>query len=160
MGPDNPWSPDWRPDPSGARLLAIKAARRGAMLAGLIYLPLAAIVLAVSPLPDQLVLPALLVGLPGVALLGAGLTSAALGSRLEAASAGAAFAVGAPVAAVTSLVIGAFLLSAFAEGGADLAGPILRAGVTSAIAVAPVVAISAGLWVVAVRRVGRVAPRD
>ena len=159
MGPDNPWSPNWRPDPSGDRLRAIRRARHGALLAGIVYLPLAGVILAVSPLPDDIAAAALLVGLPGVALLGAGLSGSASGSRLEALFAGVAFAIGAPVAAVTSLVIGAFLLSAFADGGFDLAGPILRAGVQSAIAVAPAVAIAALGWVVAVRRLARPAPR-
>ena len=36
MGPDNPWSPAWRPDESGDRLRAIRAARRGAILAVLV----------------------------------------------------------------------------------------------------------------------------
>ena len=48
--------------------------------------------------------------LPALALLGAGLTSAALGSRSSAASAGLAMAVGAPVAAVTSAMICTFVL--------------------------------------------------
>ena len=41
MGPNNPWSPNWRPDPTGRRLVAIRAARRGALLAGIAYIPLA-----------------------------------------------------------------------------------------------------------------------
>ena len=49
--------------------------------------------------------------LPALALLGAGLTSAALGSRSSAASAGLAMAVGAPVAAVTSAMICTFAWS-------------------------------------------------
>ncbi len=154
MGPDNPWSPNWRPDTTGGRLTAIRAARRGAVLAGIVYLPISASVLAIHPVAVHQVLAvlALLVGLPGVALLGAGLAPAALGARLDALVAGVAFGIGAPVAAVTSIVIGAFLLSAFATGNLDLAGPILRGGVLAAVGVAPVVALGAALWVVAVRR--------
>ena len=43
MGPANPWSPNWQPDPSGGRLLRIRAARRGALLAAAIYLPVATV---------------------------------------------------------------------------------------------------------------------
>lgn len=155
MGPDNPWSPNWRPDPSGHRLATIRAARRGGLLAGIVYLPVGASVLAVSDLPDTLALIALLVGLPAVALLGAGLASSALGSAPEAAATGLAFAIGAPVAAVTSLVIGAFVVSLFAPGHPDLAGMLVRTGVTTALGVAPLVAAAAAVWVVAVRLVAR-----
>lgn len=158
MGSSNPWSPNWRPDPTGGRLAAIRAARRGALLAGIVYLPVGASELALGPLPDTLALLALVVGLPGVALLGAGLAPATLGSRIDAVVAGLAFAIGAPVAAVTSIVIGAFVLSAFVQGGADLAGPILRAGVSAALGVAPIVALGASLWVLSVRRLNRPTP--
>ena len=43
MGPSNPWSPNWQPDPTGRRLLTIRAARRGAFLAAGIYLPIAVV---------------------------------------------------------------------------------------------------------------------
>lgn len=157
MGPDNPWSPNWRPDPSGGRLVAIRAARRGAVFAGLVYLPLSAAVLTLQPLPVPTVLAAsaLLVGLPGVALLGAGLGPATLGARIDAVVAGVAFAIGAPVAAVTSIVIGAVVLRMLATGGPDLAGSILRGGVLAALGVAPLVALGSACWVIAVRRLGR-----
>lgn len=155
MGPDNPWSPNWRPDPSGHRLEAIRAARRGGLLAGIVYLPVGASVLAVSEIPDAVALLALVVGLPAVGLLGAGLAASALGSRPEAVVTGIAFAIGAPVAAVTSIVIGAFFLSLFARGHPDLAGPILRAGVMAAVGVAPLVAVAAAIWVLGVRRLAR-----
>lgn len=71
MGPNNPWSPTWRPDPTGGRLRAIRAARRGALLAGLVYLPAAAAVVVVSPMPDEVEVLVLGIGLPGVALLAA-----------------------------------------------------------------------------------------
>lgn len=155
MGPDNPWSPQWRPDPSGRRLAAIRAARRGGLLAGIAYLPVGVSVLAVSDLPDVIASVALVVGLPAVVLLGAGLAPSALGSRPEAVMTGVAFAIGGPVAAVTSLVIGALVLGIFLRGGPDLAGPILRAGVSAALGVAPLVALASTVWVVAVRRLAR-----
>ncbi len=154
MGPDNPWSPNWRPDTSGRRLAAIRTARRGAWLAGLVYLPVGAAVLAVSDLSDRVALVALLVGLPAVALLGAGLAQSALGGRIDALVTGIAFAIGAPVAAVTSLVIGAFVIGVFVPDS-DVAGPILRGGVLAAVAVAPAVAVAAAAWVLAVRRFAR-----
>jgi len=155
MGPNNPWSPNWRPDPTGRRLVAIRAARRGALLAGILYVPLGAAALTLEPLPHDFALMALAVGLPGVALLGAGLAPATLESRIDAAVAGIAFAIGSPVAAVTSIVIGAFVLSAFAHDQVSLAGPFLRAGVSAALGIAPLVALAAALWVVVVRRLGR-----
>lgn len=155
MGPNNPWSPNWRPDPTGRRLVSIRAARRGALLAGIAYVPLGIAALSVAQQPRELAMLALAVGLPGVALLGAGLAPATLDSRIDAVVAGIAFAIGSPVAAVTSIVIGAFVLSAFVKGGADLAGPLLRAGVTTALGIAPLVALAATLWVLAVRRLSR-----
>ena len=146
MGPNNPWSPNWRPDPTGRRLAGIRTARRGAWLAALAYLPLGAAAVATSQLPRDVAMVGLAVGLPGVALLGAGLAPAALGSRID------AVAVGGPVAAVTSIVIAALVLGAVATGGADLAGPILRAGVRAAVGIGPLVALVAAGWVLAVRR--------
>ncbi len=154
MGPDNPWSPAWRPDPSGRRLVAIRAARRGALLAGIVYLPVSALALSIAPLPisQDLAFTALLMGLPAVALLGAGLGPAAIGGRIDAVVTGIAFAIGAPVAAVTSITIGALLLSAFVADGPDLAGPILRSGVLVAVGAAPLVALGSAAWVVVLRR--------
>lgn len=154
MGPDNPWSPDWRPDPTGDRLRGIRAARSGAVLAGLVYLPIAGVVLAVSPLPDDIAVAALVVGLPGVALLGAGLTPAALGSWFESVFAGIAFAVGSPVASVVSLVIGAAVIDLLDEVD-DLPARVLRAGVITAVGIAPLLAAAAAAWVVTVRRLAR-----
>jgi hypothetical protein len=155
MGPNNPWSPSWRPDPTGRRLAAIRTARRGALLAGLAYVPLGAAAVATSQLPRDVAMIVLAVGLPGVALLGAGLAPAALGSRIDAVAVGIAFAIGCPVAAVTSIVIVGFILGLFAPGDADLAGPILRAGVQAALGIAPIVAIVAATWVLAVRWLDR-----
>ena len=157
MGPDNPWSPNWRPDPTGRRLAAIRVARRGALLAGVVYLAVGAAVLLSSSLPDIVALSALIIGLPGVALLGAGLANAALGAWVDAVVTGVAFAIGAPVAAVTSVVIGAVVLVTFVPEAPDLPGPILRTGVLVAVGVAPIVAVAAAVWVFAVRRVARTA---
>lgn len=129
--------------------------RRGAVLAGVVYAILAIAVRVVSPLPEPLIVAALVVGLPGAALLGAGLTPAAAGSRPEAMVAGLAFALGIPVAAVTSLLIGAFVLGVVGDAAVDLTAPILRSGVSQAVAVAPAVGLAALAWTVGVRRVSR-----
>jgi hypothetical protein len=117
--------------------------------------------LAVGTLPQQAGLVALAIGLPGVALLGAGLAPSTLGSRPDAAVTGVAFAVGAPVAAVTSIALGAFVLSAFAAGNLELVGSIVRAGVLAAIGVLPLVVLAAVAWVILTRRIGKpaMAPR-
>lgn len=155
MGPNNPWSPQWRPDPTGRRLAGIHTARRGALLAAVAYVPLAAAAIATSQLPRPVALVILAIGFPGVVLLGAGLAPAALGSKVDAVAVGVAFAIGCPVAAVTSIVIGAFVLGALVPGGPDLAGPILRGGVNAALGIAPLVALIAAGWVIAIRRLDR-----
>jgi hypothetical protein len=69
--------------------------------------------------------------------------------------------VGVPVAAVTSAMIGAFVLVGLggaASGqmdGADVAGVLLRVGVTAAVRISPLIAIAAVAWVMLVRRLGR-----
>ena len=125
------------------------------MLAGIAYVPLAAAAVATSQVPRDLAMLVLAIGLPGVALLGAGLAPAALGSRIDAVAVGIAFGVGCPVAAVTSIVIGGFVLGLVAPGESDLAGPILRGGVRAAVDIAPVVALVAAIWVLAVRWLDR-----
>lgn len=157
MGPDNPWSPNWRPDPTGGRLIAIRAARRGALLAGILYLPTGAIALVMSSIAmtDEIRLLVLVIGLPAVALLGAGLAPATIGSRIDAVVAGVALAIGAPVAAVTSILIGALVVDIFAAPNVDLVGPLLRGGVMAAVGVAPLVALASAAWVLAVRRLSR-----
>jgi hypothetical protein len=159
-----PWSPNWRPDPTGRRLAGIHAARRGALLAAVIFGAL--VTIAVLRAPDQapslsgaslagaLVVAALSV--PGLALLGAGLTAAALGSRASAAAAGLAIAVGVPVAAVTSAMIAAFVAGAVRNGfdvATTAASSILRGGVTAAVWISPLIALGAVVWVMVVRRV-------
>ena len=153
MGPSNPWSPNWRPDPSGGRLLAIRAARRGAFLAGVLYVPLGIAAAATYDADPSIETMVIAIGLPGVALLGAGLAPAALGSRVDAFVVGIALAIGAPVAATASLVIGGWVVDSWIGNSALLASPILRAGVSSAIHVAPLVALAAAAWVVILRRI-------
>jgi len=43
-----PWDPNWRPDPTGRRLVAIRAARRGALAAGVIFGSLEVVATVVS----------------------------------------------------------------------------------------------------------------
>src|SRR6187200_3407894 len=145
MGPSNPWSPNWRPDPTGNRLVRIRAARRGAWLAAAIYLPIAVVAAAmaadpITTLPTffwaPLATAAVLSGVAGIALLGAGLAPAALGSRIDAVV--VAIAIGAPVAATASVVIWGWVIDSWmAAQDADLAAPFLRAGVLAALRVAP-----------------------
>ncbi len=162
MGPSNPWSPNWRPDPTGGRLLTIRVARRGAYLAAGIYVPIAVVAafLAANPLaalPPAFMPPiatiAVLSGVAGVALLGAGLAPAALGSKIDAVVVGIALAIGAPVAATASLVIWGWVIDTWLIGQADVAAPFLRAGVSAAMQVAPLVAVGAAAWVMILRRV-------
>ena len=162
MGPSNPWSPNWRPDPTGGRLVTIRAARRGAYLAAAIYLPIAGVaaLLAANPLADlprvfaaPIATIAVLSGVVGVALLGAGLAPAALGSRIDAFVVGIALAIGAPVAATASFVIWGWVIDSWMAERADFAAPFLRAGVLAALQLAPLVAAGAAAWVVILRRV-------
>jgi hypothetical protein len=160
-----PWDPNWRPDPTGRRLEGYRAARRGALLSGVIFGTLVAVATLMQPpfvsLPATDLVGAVLIALfcvPGLALLGAGLTQAALGSRSTAASAGLAIGVGSPVAAVTSAMIGAFVGVGFVYGaghGGDVAGTMLRAGVTEAVRISPLIALGSLAWVVLVRRLAR-----
>jgi len=143
----------------------MRAARRGAIASAVIFGSLV-IVAAVVAGPFMSTVPRLdvlaggmiaLLSLPGLALLGAGLTSAALGSRSSAASAGLAIGVGSPVAAVTSAMIGAFIVVGLVAGagrGGDVAGTLLRAGVTAAVGIAPLIVLGSVAWVALVRRVG------
>ncbi len=152
MGPSNPWSPHWQPDPTGGRLLTIRAARRGAFLAGLLYVPIGMVAATTLNSDPAIETMALAIGLPGIALLGAGLAPAALGSRVDAVVVALALAIGAPVAATTSLVIGGFIADSWIGNSTLLAAPLLRAGVSAAMQVAPLVALGAAAWVVILRR--------
>ena len=166
-----PWDPHWRPDPTGRRLAGIRAARRGALVSAVIFGVLEVVATAVTPpvasgFPGADLLGGAILtvlSLPALALLGAGLTSAALGSRSSAASAGLALGVGVPVAAVTSAMIGAFVLVGGVTGaghGADAAGILLRAGVTAAVRISPLIALASAAWVVLVRRLGHAGEAD
>ncbi|HEY4634845.1 MAG TPA: hypothetical protein VIH00_13095, partial [Candidatus Limnocylindrales bacterium] len=69
--------------------------------------------------------------------------------------AGIALAVGAPVAAVTSTVIGAVIVLALSsEGGeaGEAAGIAIRLGVQGAVRLAPLLAVATIIWVLTVRR--------
>ena len=138
----------------------IRLARRGALLAAVLFAPVGAVGMAILPPLDPLISPvasalAGLAGLAGVALLGAGLAPAANGSRVDGVAVGVALAVGVPVAAVTSALIGTFIagsaLHGFDEGG-FLAGQVLRGGVGGAVRLSPLIALASALWVVVVRR--------
>ncbi len=161
MGPANPWSPNWRPDPTGRRAVAIRSSRRGALVAALLLWPLTLLVTLTSPgaeatTASTLVLVAAL-SWPGLALLGAGLAPAALGSRIDAAVAGIALAIGAPVAAVTSTVIGVVVVLSLSPAGArvgEAVGMAIRLGVLGALRVGPMLALAAVVWVLLVRRSG------
>jgi hypothetical protein len=161
-----PLDPNWRPDTTGRRLATIRVARRGALLAATVFAPIGLLATSFLPTVEPTGAPvgavgiAALAGLAGVALLGAGLAPAALGSRIDAVAVGVALAIGVPVAAVTSALIGTFmsgsLLGGFDEGAA-LAGQMLRAGVTDATRTAPLVIAAATVWVLVVRRWGTLA---
>ena len=168
-----PWDPNWRPDPTGRRLVAIRAARRGALAAAVIFGTVVVVATLVAIPADSRLAPfgplnaltVALVSLPALALLGAGLTSAALGTLSSAASAGLAKGVGVHVAAVTSAMIGAFFIGGVigtstggsASGhidGADLASLVLQAGVTAAVRISPLIVLASIAWVLLVRRAG------
>jgi hypothetical protein len=151
------------PDMTGARLAAIRSARRGAVLAAVVYgvvVAAAALTIPASTSATEPVaaLVVLLSAIPGIALLGAGLTSAAVESRPMAAIAGLAAGVGVPVAAIVPALIATWLVNALVAG-TDAAGPaaglVLRTGVGAAIRVAPIVALASLAWVVLVRRYAR-----
>ena len=158
----DPLSPSWRPDPTGHRLATIRMARRGALLAAILFAPVGAVAMAILPAVGPLVTPmasvlVALAGLAGVALLGAGLAPAAVGSRIDGLVVGVALGIGVPVAAVTSALIGTFMagsaLHGFDEGG-RLAGQVLRSGVGDAVALSPLIALASAIWIVIVRRWG------
>ncbi len=161
MSAANPWSPSWRPDPTGRRLASIRTARRGALLAGLLLWPVVLLATLTTPgavdAPDvrQLVLVAAL-SWPGLALLGASLAPAARGSRIDAAAAGIALGIGAPIAAIMSIFIGVAivaLLSSTGAGVGEALGLTIRLGVLGAVRWAPLLALAVVLWLIAVRQV-------
>lgn len=124
------------------------------------FAPVGAVGMAILPGIESLGTPiaaalAGLAGLTGVALLGAGLAPAAVGSRIDGVAVGVALGIGVPVAAVTSALIGTFLagsaLNGFDEGG-RLAAEVLRGGVGGAVRLSPLIALASAAWIVIVRR--------
>lgn len=167
----DPRSPSWRPDPTGQRLAMIQQARRGGLVAAMLFAPVGLVGLATLPAIDALGRPGAmalvcLAALAGVALLGAGLAPAAIGSRIDGLVVGVALGIGVPVAAVTSVVIGTFLAGSSLDGfdhGARLAGEVLRGGVGGALRMAPLIGVASAAWVIAVRRLAldrRLHPED
>lgn len=136
----------------------IRAARRGAFLAGLLYVPIGIVAATTSNSDPAIETMAIAIGLPGVALLGAGLAPAAFGSRVDAVVVALALAIGAPVAATTSLVIGGWVVDSWIGNSTLFAAPFLRAGVSAAMQVAPLVALGAAAWVVILRRISSPLP--
>ena len=159
MGPANPWSPNWRPDPTGHRAVAIRSSRRGALLAGLLLWPLVLLAAVTTPGAVEVdlrrvVLVAAL-SWPGLALLGAGLAPAALGSRIDATVAGIALALGAPIAAIMSTLIGVAIIASISSTGAGVGealGMTIRLGVLGALRWAPLLVIVVVVWLVVVRK--------
>jgi hypothetical protein len=158
-----PWSPDWRPDLTGGRLLAIRAARRGALAAAVGFAVAVAIASMLAPeleidQPAPRLVAALIIAvgsMPGLGLLGAALTSAARDDRTSAAVAAMAIGIAAPTAAVASAMIGVFVTVSFVAGiedAAEVAGMTLQAGVRAAIRVAPLIGLLSIAWVAIVRR--------
>jgi hypothetical protein len=94
---------------------------------------------------------------PGLALLGAGLAPAAVGSRIDAVVAGVALAIGAPIAAITSTLISVAIVVGLLSqdlglGVGDALGTTIRLGVLGAVRLAPLVATAVVIWVFAVRQ--------
>jgi hypothetical protein len=160
MGPANPWSPNWRPDPTGRRLVAIRSSRRGAFWAGVLLWPLVLLAAFTTPgaadLPDvRLIVLVAALSWPGLALLGAGLAPAVLGSRIDAVVAGIALGIGAPVAAITSTLIGVAIASPLYSQEQSMGGALsltIQLGVLGAIRFAPLVAIAVTIWILVVRQ--------
>jgi hypothetical protein len=160
MGPANPWSPNWRPDPTGQRAASIRSSRRGAFWAGLLLWPLVPLAAVTTPgVPTELeprhLLAVAALTWPGLALLGAGLAPAAVGSRIDALIAGVALGIGAPLAAIASMLITVVPLAALFEtdGGVGAAvGTTIRLSVLGGLRFAPLVALAVVLWLLLVRR--------
>ena len=160
MGPANPWSPNWRPDPTGRRLIAIRSSRRGAFWAGLLLWPLVLLAVLTTPVPgDQSVDARVLIlvaafSWPGLALLGAGLAPTAIGTKTDAFVAAVALGIGAPIAAITSALIAVAIIYVVSTTGATTGaalGMTIRLGVLGAMRFAPLVAIAVAAWLAVVR---------
>jgi hypothetical protein len=165
MGPANPWSPNWRPDPTGRRLASIRTARRGAILAAILLGTVTAIAGLLAPeradRPASVALAIAAMAVPAFALLGAGLAPAAIGSRVDAVVVGLAMAIGAPVAAALSTaiaVVSLLAISGLFDLTGDAFGSVIRMGVVAGARVAPLVVVAVTIWVMAVRRLEVRAP--
>ncbi|HEX2470528.1 MAG TPA: hypothetical protein VHK05_08060 [Candidatus Limnocylindrales bacterium] len=159
MGPANPWSPNWRPDPTGRRLASIRTARRGAILAAILLGTVTAIAGLLAPeradRPASVAFAIAAMAVPAFALLGAGLAPAAIGSRVDAVVVGLAMAIGAPVAAALSTaiaVVSLVAISGMSDLTGDAFGSVIRMGVVAGVRVAPLVVVAVTIWVMAVRR--------
>jgi hypothetical protein len=166
MGPANPWSPNWRPDPTGRRLTAIRSSRRGAFWAGLLLWPLVLLAVLTTPIPQQYVVDGrtmifvAALSWPGLALLGAVLAPSAIGSRTDAIATAIAMGIGAPLAAITSFLIAVAIVAAITTTGAQtgtVLGLTIRLGVLGAMRWAPFVALAVAAWLLVVRRRGLLA---
>jgi hypothetical protein len=162
MGPANPWSPNWRPDPSGRRLAEIRTARRSAALAAVLLGGVTVIAAMGAPessgRPPSVPIAVALMAIPAFGLLGAGLGPTAVGSRIDAFVAAFALALGAPVAAALSTAIAVLVVLAptdLTDQTGMAVGGVIRMGVIAASRVAPLLAIAAAVWVVSVRRLER-----
>ena len=148
----------------------MRVARRGGLLAALIFTPLVALTVELTPggttnLPGldeagwiSVAIVMALFCAPGMALLGAALAGSTQGDRVDAIVTGVALAIGVPVAAVLSGIIGMFIVVAIKSGvedATDFIGTLVRAAVTAAFRISPLVALGAAGWVVLVRRFGR-----
>jgi hypothetical protein len=157
-----PTDPRWQPDPSGQRLRTIRVVRRAAVLAAVLFAPIVGLGLVIGPpetlgAPNGAALFGLVMSLPGIALLGAALAPATLGSRASAASAGVALGVGIPIAAVISAMLSVWVVLGMLIGhdkAGVIAGMILRDGVTTAVKLSPLVVLACLVWVRLVRRWG------
>ena len=93
---------------------------------------------------------------PGLALLGAGLAPTAVGSRIDAVVAGVALGIGAPVAAIMSLLISVTIVAAlFPKLGTvgQALGLTIQLGVLGAVRIAPLVAVAVVIWLAMLRAV-------
>jgi hypothetical protein len=141
--------------------MLIRSSRRGAFWAGLLLWPLVLLATVTTPgVPNGIeprhVLAVAALTWPGLALLGASLAPAAVGSRIDAVVAGVALGLGAPIAALTSILISVALVAAvFDTAGVELGdavGTTIRLGVLGALRFAPLVALAVVLWLLLVRR--------
>jgi hypothetical protein len=94
-----------------------------------------------------------------LALLGAGLAPAAVGSRIDAVVVGVALAIGAPVAAALSTAIAVLFAFAlrpeFTNVTGEAVGDVIRVGVAGALRVGPLLAVVAVMWVIVIRKLER-----